>query len=122
MFLDVMKMIYYSHVHSVISYSIIFWGNFQLSDSIFKIQKRIIRVITNSVRRDSSCDLYKKLQILPLLSQYILSLLVRVNKNRSCFISNSEIHDINTRHNHNLHLPSTNLTLVQEVRFITTYH
>jgi len=114
MSLDVMKMIYYSYVHSVISYVIIFWGNSHLSDSIFKIQKRIIRVITNSGRCDSCRDFYKKLQILPLPSQYIFSLLVFVNKNRSCFISNSEIHDINTQHNHNLHLPSTNLTLVQK--------
>jgi hypothetical protein len=114
MSLDVMKMIYFSHVHSVISYGIIFWGNSHLSDSIFKIQKRIIRVITNSGRRDSCRELYKKLQILVHLSQYIFSLPVFVNKNRSCFTSNSEIHDINTRHNHNLHLPSTNLTLVQK--------
>ena len=37
MSLDVMKIIYYSYVHSVISYGIIFWGNSHLSDSIFKI-------------------------------------------------------------------------------------
>jgi hypothetical protein len=30
------------------------------------------------------------------------------------FLSNSEIHDINTRFNYNLHLPNTNLTLVQK--------
>jgi len=35
-------------------------------------------------------------QILPLTSQYIFSLLVFVNKNRGLFLSNSEIHDINT--------------------------
>jgi hypothetical protein len=40
MSLDVMKMIYYSYVHSVISYGIIFWGNSHLSDSILKIQKK----------------------------------------------------------------------------------
>jgi hypothetical protein len=34
--LEVMKMIYYSYVHSVISYGIIFWGNSHFSDSIFK--------------------------------------------------------------------------------------
>jgi hypothetical protein len=95
MSLDVMKMIYYSYVHSVVSYGIIFWGNSHLSDNIFKIQKRIIRVITNSGRCDSRFDLYKKLQILPLPSQYMFSLLVFVNKNRSCFISNCEVHDIN---------------------------
>ena len=86
MFLEVMKMIYYSYVHSVISYGIIFWGNSHFSDSIFKIQKRIIRIITNTGRRNSCCELSKKLQILPLPSQYIFSLLVFVNKNRSCFI------------------------------------
>ena len=78
-----------------ISYGIIFWCNSHLSDSIFKIQKRIIRVITNSGRHDLCRDFYKKLQILPLPSHYIFSLLVFVNKNRSCFISNSEVHDIN---------------------------
>ena len=102
--LYVMKMIYYSHVHSVISYGIIFWGNSHLSDSIFKIQKRIIRVITNSGRRVSCRNLYKRLQIFSFPSQYIFSLLVSVNKNRSCFISNSEIHDINTRHNNNFYI------------------
>jgi hypothetical protein len=106
--------IYYSYVHSVISYGIIFSDNSHLSDSIYKIQKRIIRIITNSGRRDSCRDLYKKLQILPLPSQYIFSLVVFVNKNRSCFISNCEIHDINKHHNHNLHSPSTNLSLVQK--------
>jgi len=56
----------------------------------------------------------KQLQILPLTSLYIFSLLVFVSKNRSLFLSNSEIHDRNTRYNYNLYLPSTNLTLVQK--------
>jgi hypothetical protein len=63
MSLDVMKMIYYSYVHSVISYGIIFGGNSHLSGSIFKIQKRIIRIITNAGRRDSCHQLHKQLQI-----------------------------------------------------------
>ena len=57
MSLNVMKMIYYSCVHSVISYGLTFWSNSHVSDSIFKIQKRIIRVITNSGRRDLCRDL-----------------------------------------------------------------
>jgi len=117
--LDVSKMIYYSYVHSVISYGIIIFlwgegGNSHLSGSIFKIQKRIIRIITNAGRRDSCRQLYKQLQLLPLPSQYIFPLLVFVNENRSLFLSNSENHNKNIRFNHNLHLPSTNLTLVQK--------
>ena len=115
-------MINFSYVHSVMSYGIIFGGNSHHSDCVFKIQKRIIRIITNTGRRDSCRELYKQLQILPLPSQYIFSLLVFVSKNRGLLLSNSEIHDINTRYNYNLHLPSTNLTLVQKGGFTTIYH
>jgi len=76
MSLDVLQMIYFSYVHSVMSYGIIFGGNSHHSDSTFKIQKRIIRIITNIGRCDSCHQLYKQLQILPLSSQYIFSLLV----------------------------------------------
>ena len=96
------------------SYSIIFWGNSHHSNSIFKIKKGIIRIITNTGSHDSCHQLFKQLQILSLPSQYIFSLLVFVNKNRGLFQSNSEIHDLNTRFNHNLHLISTTLTSVQK--------
>jgi hypothetical protein len=112
---DVMKSIYYAYVHTILAYGIIFWGNSCFSDNIFRIQKRIIRVIITNLRKRDSChELFKKLQILTLQSQYILSLLVFVVKNRSHFILNSDIHDINTRFNQNLHLPFANLTLVQK--------
>jgi hypothetical protein len=115
MSLDVLRTIYFAYVHSVISYGIIFWGNSFLSANIFKIQKRIIKIITNIGKRESCRQLFKQLQILPLHSQYIYSLLVFVNKNKELFMSNSVIHNINnTRYKHNLHLPSTHLTLVQK--------
>jgi hypothetical protein len=114
MSLDALRMIYFSYVHSVITHGIIFWGNSQHSSSIFKIKKRIIRFITNTGRRDSCHQLYKQLQILSIPSQYIFSLLLFVNKNKGLFLSNSEIHDINTRYSYNLHLPTTNLTLEQK--------
>jgi hypothetical protein len=40
--LDVLKSTYFSYVHSIISYRIIFWGNSSYNKDIFKIQKRII--------------------------------------------------------------------------------
>ena len=89
-------------------------GNPHLNGSIFKVHERIIRIITNAGQRDPCHQLYKQLQILPLPSLYIFSLLIYVNKNRSLFLSNSAIHDRNTRYNDGLYLPSTNLTLVQK--------
>jgi hypothetical protein len=96
MSIDVMKSMYYSYGHSILSYGIILWGNSHLSDNMFKMQKRIIRVITSSGRYESCRELFKKLQPLPRQSQYIFSLLGFVIKNRSYFIFKSDIHDINT--------------------------
>jgi hypothetical protein len=42
---DTLKMIYYSYVHSIITYGIILGGNSPLNNVIFKIQKQIIRTI-----------------------------------------------------------------------------
>jgi hypothetical protein len=56
----------------------------------------------------------KHLRILPLHSQYILSLLLFTVDNKNLFHVNSEIHSINTRQNFHLHQPQANLTLYQK--------
>jgi len=61
---EVLRTIYFSYVHCIISYGIIFWGNSSRNKIIFKIQTKIIRVIMNSSSRSSCCDLFKKLNIL----------------------------------------------------------
>ena len=63
--------------------------------------------------RDSCRILFKKLKILPLISQYLLSLFIFVVNKRDQFLINSEIHNINTRHSSNLHLTSANLDIYQ---------
>jgi hypothetical protein len=47
MSLGVLRSTYFSNVHSIMSYGIIFWRNSALSEEIFKIQKRITRIIIN---------------------------------------------------------------------------
>jgi len=74
MSLDVLRSTYFSYAHSIISYGIIFWGNSSYSEDIFKIQKRIIRIIMNSSRNASCWQLFKDLNILPIQSQYIYSI------------------------------------------------
>jgi hypothetical protein len=69
--------------------------------------------------------MFKKLKVLPLCSQYILSLSLFVVKNKDLFLSNSEIHTINTRNSNNLHylgikvfnsLPSSIRNLAHDVK------
>jgi hypothetical protein len=58
--------------------------------------------------------LLKKLCILPLQSQYILSLLMFVVQNKDLFKTNSDIHSFNTTFNHDLHIPVANLAVFQK--------
>jgi len=114
MSLEVLRSTYFSYAHSIISYGIIFWGNSSYSDDIFKIQKRIIRIIMNS-RRNASCrQLFTDLNILPFQSLYIYSILLFVTKNKDKFLSNSQVHKINTRQSFNLYVPTANLTVYQK--------
>jgi hypothetical protein len=90
MSLDILRSTYFSYAHSVISYRIIFWGNSSHSKEIFKIQKRIIRTIMNLSKNASCWKLFKEVNILPVQSQYIFSILLFVTKNKDQFLSNSQ--------------------------------
>jgi len=98
-----LKMVYFAYVPLIISYGIIFWGNQPHTDKIFKIQKRVIKIITNSRARDSCKELLKKLEILPLYSHHIFSLSIFVIKNKQLFSTNYQIHSVHTRLKANLH-------------------
>lgn len=102
---ETLKYVYFSIAHSILSYGIVFWGMSSYSQTTFKIQKRIIRNIMNADSRTSCRSLFKQLQILPLQSQYILSLMI--------FVANSQVHTFHTRSQNDLHLPTANLTVFQ---------
>jgi hypothetical protein len=76
--LDSLKLIHYSYFHSILTYGIIFCSNTNYSNTIFKMQKRITRIMMGIRNRDSCRRHFKKLKILPLQSQYLLSLLLFV--------------------------------------------
>jgi hypothetical protein len=107
---NALKMLYFSYVHSVISYGIIFWGVSVNSIKIFRLQKKILRLMTGSKKMESCRKLFKEMEILPFYSQFILSLSMYVVNNTHSFTKNLEIHSQNTRSANNLHVPAANLT------------
>jgi hypothetical protein len=111
---ETLRMVYFAYIRSIMSYGIIFGGNQPYSDKIFKIQRRVIRIITNSRMRDSCRELFKKLEILPLYSQYIFSISIFVIKNKHLFYTNNQIHSVHTRFKTNSHPPTANLTKFQK--------
>ena len=64
--------------------------------------------------RFSCRNLFKKLQILPLTSQCMLSLLMFVVQKQKFFLTNSENSNLDTRQRNNLYLPQANLTVYQK--------
>jgi hypothetical protein len=92
-----LKVIYYAFFYLVMSYGIIIWGNSSHSSIIFRIPKKAIRIMEGCGNRVLCRNLFKKLQILPLTSQYISSLLMFVVQNKNFFSTNNENHNLDTR-------------------------
>jgi len=101
----ILKTIYFSYFHSVMTYGVIFWGNSVGSKHIFKIQKGVIKIIYNLKVRDSFRTAFKNLEILPFYSQYLYSLLMFVAKTESYF-----------------KIMPTITHLTQDIKTIFTYH
>jgi hypothetical protein len=67
----------------------------------------------NSSRNASYRQLFKDLNILPIQSQYIYSILLFLTKNKDQFLSNLQIHKTNKRQTLDLYIPTANLTIHQ---------
>jgi hypothetical protein len=80
------KTVYYSYFNAIISYGLPFWGNPPHAIKIFRMQKRIIKIIMGCKNRTSCRNLFRSLEILPFVSQYILPLMLFVAKNKNYFI------------------------------------
>jgi hypothetical protein len=64
--------------------------------------------------REPCRKLFVELQILPLASQFVLSLLQFMVNNKIYFAPNSAHHDSNTRHRNYSHLPQVTLAMYQK--------
>jgi len=108
-----LRIIYFSYFHSIMSYGLIFWGHSPNSVRVFRLHKRIKIIMTGSRSRDSCRTLFICLKILPLPTLYIFLLLRFVIKKKDLFTTNNEIHKFDTRQRNNLHLSSESLQKVQ---------
>lgn len=93
----ILKQVYFAYVQSLLSYGVIFWGNSLESDRVFKMQKRIIRLIARAGARDSCRPLFQRLQILPFPSLYLFRCLLYVKLNSEEFYNSNHTHCHNTR-------------------------
>ena len=131
--------LYYAFVYPLLTYNIEVWGSAaQIHLSyLLKLQKRGVRIMTNSPSRAHTKDLFKRLEILPLPKLYEMKLLLFLYKYRNSdlpvvfnnfFILNNSIHNYITRHRHCFRTPRVrtdirNRTLrCAAVRVYNTYY
>jgi hypothetical protein len=91
--LKTLIIIYYAYFHSLMNYGLIFWGNSPYSVHIFRLQKKVIRIITSTRNRETCRSWFKRLKVLPLQPQYIYSILSFVIDNMNQFTSNFTVHN-----------------------------
>jgi hypothetical protein len=91
------------------TYGLIFWGNLPHAERVFKLQKRAIRLIKGCGFRDSCREHFRDMNVLPLRSQYIYSLMMFIVKNREIFNINKDCYEIETRQHMNIHMYQVNL-------------
>jgi len=90
--INTQRVIYFAHMHSIISYGIIFCGSSSYANKVFTIPKKIIGIITSTRPTDSCRDVFKSMEIMTLYSHYIYSLVLYSINNKHLFDTNKEIH------------------------------
>lgn len=100
------KTVYFAYVQSILSYGIVVWGSSKELNSIFIIQKKIIRTILNLNRQTHCKPYFKQLNILTVPCLYILESVCYIHRNIHHFTINNEIHQYSTRNRENIHVDS----------------
>ena len=121
-------MLYHSLISSHLKYCNIVWG-FSAKKNIKRIhrlQKRSIRLITNSPYLSSSIPLFLKLKILPVHEMISLEsaiFMFKLSNNMlpdvfsNYFTFNCAVHAYHTRHAQNIHTPLNRITKTQSCIF-----
>ena len=117
--------LYYSFVHSYFTYGIDIWGNAHKKylDSIFLLQKKVMRIIKCVGPRDSTDQIFKDFKVLKLSQLYNVSVAIFMYKFvkgnlpeifYSMYTVNGNIHRYNTRRAHYFTIPYCRLQISQQ--------
>jgi hypothetical protein len=94
---DILCMVYFAYFQLVFQYRIILGGNSAHAQQVFKLQKRVIRIMSGMGPRCLCRNLFLKLNILPVPCQYILSLMLFLMENQQEFLTSAHVHGLDTR-------------------------
>lgn len=101
----VLKMFYFAHVHSSISYGIVAWGSSSEISRVLLLQKRALRCMLGMSRRESCRPVFRRLGIMTVVCVYIYQLCIHVRLFAGDYKYVNESHRYNTRNNLLLEYP-----------------
>lgn len=93
----VLKLYYFAHVHSCLSYGIVAWGSCCEVERVMIMQKRALRCMAGSSRLESCRPLFRKFQIMTVISVYIYQLCLDVKLHACNYSLVQDTHKHGTR-------------------------
>ena len=113
--LEVLKTVYYAHVHPHLSYCLPLWGSTYPThlQTIFVLQKRALRIITKSSFLEHTHPLFKSARILKFFDQVKLEIGSFMFKNNANPMFERLMHNYNTRFRNRLIPPLHELSLLE---------
>jgi hypothetical protein len=107
------RLIYHSYFQSRLKYGIIFWGAVKDSIKVFRIQKKVIRLIAGVNRRTSCTSIFRQYKILTLPSLYIFVTLCFIKRLKDTLECNSQKYQYNIRGKNKLYIRVCKTALLQ---------
>jgi hypothetical protein len=95
---NMIRHIYFTKFQAILRSGILFWGGISRDSSIrvFRIQKRVVRVLAGVSSRTSCRQLFKDLKILTMASLYMLEVTCFIRKYCKSLEQNTQVHQHNT--------------------------
>jgi hypothetical protein len=110
----ILILVYHAHIHSHLSYGLLFWGSSPQAQRIFILQKQAVRIMAGISRKKSCKPHFPTLKILTLTSSLILSACTFVRNYPNFFPLNSSTHSHSTRNRQDIRLSSHTHSLFKQ--------
>lgn len=110
--IDILKMLYYAHIHSHLSYGIVLYGatsNYNLNKLLI-LQKKALKIMFKLKSDDSVKDIFCELGILTVYGLYVLETVMAVRVDEINLPKLGSNHNYSTRNKNKLAIPSHSLT------------
>ena len=109
--LNILRIIYFGCVQSIISFGIPFWGSASKTTQIFILQKKIVKIMKQVPLYTHTKPIFRELNILTVPCLYILESVSFIHLNKHMFKLNCDFHSYNTRISGNFHVTQNRLNL-----------